>query len=98
MNADHFASEQARKYQVYVCTEGVASEYLYPRYKPDATEPFQTAQEMIIYLKQFFQNPHRIRDARYEYQNLRIKSSESFFEFQTIFLRLANKAEIARSE
>ena len=98
VNSDHFTSEQARKYQVYVCTEGVASEYLYPRYKPDAAEPFGTAQEMMTYLKQFFQNPHRVRDARYEYQSLKMKPTDTFFEFQTIFLRLANKAEIARSE
>jgi hypothetical protein len=40
VNSDHFISEQARKYQIYVYTEGVTSEYLYPRYKPDASEPF----------------------------------------------------------
>jgi hypothetical protein len=98
VNSDHFASEQARKYQVYVCTEGVASEYLYPRYKPDASDPFDTAQEMMTYLKQFFQNPHRVRIARHEYQELKMKISDTFFEFQTTFFRLANKAEIARSE
>jgi hypothetical protein len=86
INSDHFISEQARKYQVYVYTEGVASEYLYPRYKPDAAEPFGTAQEIIIYFKQFFQNPYRVRDARYEYQSLKIKSTDIFFEFQIIFL------------
>jgi hypothetical protein len=53
---------------------------------------------MMTYLKQFFQNPHRIRDARYEYLSLKMKPTDTFFEFQTIFLRLANKAEIARSE
>jgi hypothetical protein len=52
----------------------------------------------MTYLKQFFQNPHRIREARYEYLNLKIKPTDIFFEFQIIFLRLANKAEIARFE
>jgi hypothetical protein len=98
VNSDHFISKQARKYQVYIYIEGVASEYLYPRYKPDASDLFDTAQEIIIYLKQFFQNPYRIRIARHEYQKLKIKISNIFFEFQITFFRLANKAEIARSE
>jgi Zinc knuckle len=97
VNADHFETEDARMYQVYVCTEGTASEYLYPRYEPDAADPFKTAQEMMTYLKQFFTNPHRVREARYEYQNLKMKTGESFFDFQTTFLRLANKAQIASS-
>jgi hypothetical protein len=97
VNADHFENEEARKYQVYVYIEGTASDYLYPRYKPEATDSFQTAQEIINYLKQFFTDPHRVRDARYEYQSLKIKTGELFFDFQTIFLRLANKAQIAQS-
>ena len=52
----------------------------------------------MTYLKQFFQNPHRVRIARHEYQELKIKISDIFFEFQITFFRLANKAEIARSE
>jgi hypothetical protein len=86
VNSDYFTSEQARKYQVYVYTEDVASEYLYSCYKPDAAESFGTAQKIIIYFKQFFQNPYRVRDARYEYQSLKIKSTDIFFEFQIIFL------------
>jgi hypothetical protein len=81
VNADHFITEDARKYQIYVCTEGDANAYLYPRYEPEATDPFQIAQEMMTYLKQFFINPHRVREARYEYQNLKIKTGEIFFKF-----------------
>jgi hypothetical protein len=40
MNSDHFILEQARKYQVYVYTEDIASKYLYLRYKPDVSESF----------------------------------------------------------
>jgi hypothetical protein len=51
VNSDHFTSEQARKYQVYIYTEGVASEYFYPCYKLDVSDLFDTAQEIITYLK-----------------------------------------------
>jgi hypothetical protein len=98
VNSDHFTSKQARKYQVYIYTEDVVSEYFYPRYKLDASDLFDTAQEIITYLKQFFQNPYYIRIARHEYQELKIKISNIFFEFQITFFRLANKAEITRSE
>ena len=81
VNADHFIIEDARKYQIYIYTEGDINIYLYPRYEPEATDPFQTAQKIIIYFKQFFINSHRVREARYEYQNLKIKTGEIFFKF-----------------
>jgi hypothetical protein len=51
VNADYFITEDARKYQIYIYTEGDASVYLYPRYESETTDPFQTAQEIITYLK-----------------------------------------------
>jgi hypothetical protein len=42
INADHFENKEARKYQVYVYTKKIASDYLYPRYEPDTTDSFQT--------------------------------------------------------
>ena len=81
MNTDHFKTEDARIYQVYIYTESITSEYLYPRYKSNATDSFKTVQEIIIYLKQFFTNPYQVREARYKYQNLKIKTEELFFNF-----------------
>jgi hypothetical protein len=85
-------------YQVYICTEGDASDHLYSRYEPNAANPFKTAQEIIDYFKQIHSNPHQVREARYEYRELKMKSGDIFFEFQTAFQRLANKAQIPSSE
>ena len=51
VNADHFENEEARKYQVYIYTEKIVSDYFYLRYEPDTIDSFQTAQEIINYFK-----------------------------------------------
>jgi hypothetical protein len=51
VNADYFITEDARKYQIYIYIEGDINVYLYLRYESEATDPFQTAQEIIIYFK-----------------------------------------------
>ena len=33
INADHFETEDTRKYQIYIYIKGIASDYLYPRYE-----------------------------------------------------------------
>jgi hypothetical protein len=47
INTDHFETEDARKYQIYIYIEEIASEYFYPRYEPDIIDFFQTVQEII---------------------------------------------------
>jgi Zinc knuckle len=94
VNADHYANEDARMYYVFNCTEGNAQQYLFTRYKPDATDPFKTAKEMIDYLGEHFVNPHRVREARREYKYLRMKEVQTFHEFKTKFIHLADEAQI----
>jgi hypothetical protein len=81
INADHFASENARIYQIYIYIKKDASNYLYSYYEPDAANLFKTVQKIIDYFKQIYNNPHQIREARYEYRELKIKSGDIFFEF-----------------
>ena len=42
INTDHFENKEARKYQIYVYIEEIASDYFYLRYEPDTVDPFQT--------------------------------------------------------
>jgi hypothetical protein len=98
VNADHFANEAARIYYTYSCTSGDARRHLYPRYNPDAAEPFHTAEEMIRYLEKIYIDPYRVENARYEYERLRMKFGQSFHDFKTQFLHLADEARVPQSE
>jgi hypothetical protein len=51
MNADYFAFENARIYQIYIYIEEDVSDYLYFYYEPDAANLFKTAQKIINYFK-----------------------------------------------
>jgi hypothetical protein len=98
VNADHFDSETARMYYVYSCTEGDAQKHLYPRYQPRAADPFLNAQDMVQHLSMIFSNPNRVREARYEYQQLEMGKSQPFYEFKTQFLHLADEAQIPQTD
>ena len=50
---------------------------------------------MIDHLASIYTNPNREREAKYLYNNLRMKTAETFLEFQTKFLHLAGEGDIA---
>jgi hypothetical protein len=99
VNSDHFETEKARMYYVFNCTDGDSQKYLFSRYNPDSTDPFRTANDMIQYLREIHTNPYRVRDARQEYKALEMNTyGQTFHEFKTEFLHLANEAQIPSSE
>jgi hypothetical protein len=98
INADHFANEDARMYYVYSCTSDDAQKHLYPRHNPDTSDPFDTAEEMIKYLGKIYTDPYRVENARYDYERLQMKFGQSFHDFKTQFLHLADEAQIPHLE
>lgn len=94
INADHFLSERARKAYVFACTGGDAQSHLQPRYSDDSAEPFALAKDMIDHLASIYEDPYKVRNARYEYKNIRMRANEQFTDFQTRFLQLAGRAHI----
>jgi hypothetical protein len=70
VNTDYYINEDARIYYIFNCIEGDTQYYLYTRYKPDATDPFETAIEIINYLGKHFINPYCIYKARRKYKKL----------------------------
>jgi hypothetical protein len=94
VNADHFEDEEAKMLYLFNRTTGDAQEHLHPRYEDDSPMRFATAQEMIQHLATIYVNPNRVRDAKYDYNRLTMKTSQTFVEFQTQFLHLAGKAQI----
>lgn len=97
VNHDHYPSAHAQMLYVFGRTSGNAQKHLQARYRVGAIDRFQTAQEMVDHLASIYTNPNREREAKYLYNNLRMKSSETFIEFQTKFLHLAGEGNIATS-
>ena len=93
-NADHFLMEEHRMLFVFNCTQGDAQKHLLPRFQDDSVVRFETSQEMIDYLATVYVNPNEVRDSQFEYERLKMRSTETFSEFQTQFLHLSGKAQI----
>jgi D-alanine-D-alanine ligase-like ATP-grasp enzyme len=53
---------------------------------------------MVSYLGEVYTNPYRVRDARQEYKALKIEHGQTFHDFKTKYLHLANEARIPDSE
>ena len=82
-------------YYVFNNTTGDVQKYLFLRYDPDSEDLFLTAVEMISYLGTIYINLHQIQEALYAYKQLEMASSQTFSDFKTQFLNLANKAQVA---
>jgi uncharacterized coiled-coil protein SlyX len=94
-NADHFKNENERMIYVYGRTKGDAKRHLTPQYK---SKSFETAEEMIEYLGTVYEDQHREENARNEYRELVMKSTQSFPEFYTKFTQLAGEAQIPKRD
>src|SRR5258706_6502070 len=95
-NADHFQTEEDKMLYIFNCTQGDAQKHLLSRFRDDSTMRFESTKEMIDHLATVYVNPNEVRDSQYEYDRLRMKTTETFSEFQTQFLHLAGKAQIPR--
>jgi hypothetical protein len=95
-NADYYPTEAHRMIYVFNCTTGNAQKHLLPRYAKDSTTRFATADEMIQHLALIYINPHKVRDARYAYNRLMMRTGQTFADFQTTFLHLAGESQTPR--
>jgi len=104
INADHYDNERAKMYQVWTVTEGDARQDLAPRYRHDAVEPFNSADEMITFLGTFFLDPNKVRVARRDFTLMTMELNpdtglkyDSYQDFRTAFNRLANESSTPAS-
>jgi hypothetical protein len=95
---DHLMFETPRDYMSYVfkSTQGDAQRHLLPRYtrKPTNLDPFRTYQEMLDLLDSIYINTNHVQDSRYAYQELRMRANQSFQDFKTEFIQLADDGQI----
>jgi hypothetical protein len=99
---DHLMFETPRDYMSYVfkSTQGDAQRHLLPRYtcKPTNLDSFRTYQEMLDLLDSIYMNTNHVQDSRYAYQELRMRTNQSFQEFKTEFLQLADDGQIPMAD
>jgi hypothetical protein len=95
-DAPQFTS--ARSYMSYLfnCTKGDAQKHLYPRYTRDKRNqnPFTSYEDMLDTLDSIYLNAFEERDSRNAYRELKMTNRQSFQDFQTQFLHLANAGRI----
>lgn len=99
VNADHFASEMAKR--AYVCsrTTGAARLHLQPRLVNNASSPLITAQDVIDFLESIYRDPNELEYSKAEYRTLKWDyPTTKFHDFLTKFRHLAGEAEIPASE
>ena len=97
VNSDHFSSEEDKMLYIFNCTQGDAQTHLLPRFQDDSPSRFVSTMEMINHLAAIYINPNEVRDARYEYGRLTMRTTQTFNEFQTTFLQLAGQAQIPQA-
>jgi Zinc knuckle len=85
---------------VFERTEGEAQKHLYPRYTrgPNNLDPFKTYEEMLAFLDTIYLNTNQVQDSRYAYRELRMLDDQSFQDFKTEFIQLANDGEIPMAD
>ena len=107
MIRDKFIKDQCqfntpRDYMSYIFgrTEGDAQEHLYPRYTEDEEneDPYTSYQEMFETLDAVYKNAHQVQDSRHAYRELKMGSSQSFQDFKTKFIQVANEGRIPSSD
>jgi hypothetical protein len=95
VNADHFATEQAKMIYLFGRTTSDAQAHLQPRFSnADAGDQFTSAQDMIDHLATIYVDPYKVQNARHDFRRLIMKTSQTFTEFYTRFLHLAGVARI----
>jgi hypothetical protein len=89
--------ERVRIHYVFSVTSGTAQSHLQTRMLRTASNPFRSVDEMIEVLETAFVNPNRIREAGMEYRQLIMSTTDTFVDFKTRFLLLAEEAGIPQS-
>jgi hypothetical protein len=93
-NDDHYPDEEDKMEYIFSRTLGDARKHLVARFDEDSFERFTSATEMFQHLASIYVNPNKVRDARYDYQRLMMRSGQSYADFRTQFLHLAGEAQI----
>jgi hypothetical protein len=95
-----FPTERLYMRYLFGRTTGDANKHPYPRYTSEESNqnPYTSYQETFATLDAAFKNYHQVRDAQNEYRDLKINTHQSFHNFHTQFVHLANEGRIPKSD
>jgi hypothetical protein len=96
IDAASFTTEREAMLYLFGRTEGDAQDHLHPRHTrdPDNTNPYSTLAEMWGTLDAIYINPHLVRDSKNAYKELKMSNTQSFNDFKTKFVHLANAGRV----
>jgi hypothetical protein len=100
IDAAFFSPGRERMIYTFNRTEGAAQEHLYPRHanQHGNKQPYTTWREMIVTLDAIYIAPHIQRNARNAYIELTMALTESFQDFKTRFLHIANDRDVPAAD
>jgi Zinc knuckle len=95
-----FPTQRSAMLYLFNRTEGDAQDHLHPRYTrdPGNKDPYTSVEEMWETLDTIYVNPHLVRDSRNAYKELKMLPSQSFADFKTKFVHLANAGRIPQED
>jgi len=87
-------------YIAYVqnCVGGTAADHLTPQICRKAINCFKTADEMFCHLKSIFQDLNQLNNAKFQFCQLKMNTTDSYYDFLIKFLHLAGEAQISESK
>ena len=100
-NADHFETEELKMMYILSRTEGLAAKHLDPRTREGSLSPFLSSTDMLLTLKEVFDDPNRKLTAINEFRALRMgdKDFHTFWaEFQRISFDLNYADDVLMTE
>lgn len=98
VNADHFPEEASKIAYIENRTDGNAARHLAPRMREDHPEKFTTADEIFKYLKDIYEDPNKLENAKNEYRRLVMRNGDEYHAFVTKFLHLAGEAQVPKED
>jgi hypothetical protein len=99
-DAPQFGSTRSYMSYIFNCTKGDAQKHLYPRYTRDKRNqnPFSSYEDMLDTLDSIYLDVFEERDSRNAYRELKMTTRQSFQDFKTQFLHLANAGGIPEAD
>ncbi|MGH7239444.1 MAG: hypothetical protein ACREHG_05175, partial [Candidatus Saccharimonadales bacterium] len=98
VNADQYSTEASRIGYIESRTTGKAARHLGPRLRKGHPEQYQTAEEVFTHLKEIYEDPNKLENAKKEFRALIMKNGMNYHDFLTSFLHLAGEAQISKTD
>jgi hypothetical protein len=97
-NADRYPTPDLRIAYIRGRCEGKALKNFMNRIRPGCSNPYTDGEDVFEHLKQAFNNPNRVIEAKQLFRDLFMKNSDKFHDFLSEFVYLAGEAEVNEND